>query len=370
MNIKVPSSDLYAQYINLKVEIDAAIESVISSSSFIRGPFVNQFEQDFASIVGVKHCLSCGNGTDSLYIAMKSLAIKPDDEVIVPAHTWISTSETVTQAGGQVVFCDSGKLDYLIDVEKIESKITDKTVGIIPVHLYGQAADMDHILKIANRYNLWIVEDCAQAHLAKYKGKVVGTFGNVGSFSFYPGKNLGAMGDAGALVTNDSNLAKLMTMFARHGGLSKSDHLIEGINSRMDGLQAAILSIKLKKLSSWNARRNEIANRYIALLKDLPDIILPKVNKYCEHVWHLFVISTNNRDNLKKYLLEKGVETAINYPVALPFLKAYQSYGHTSKDFTNAYTQQSKILSLPIFPEMANDQIDYVSEVIHEFFNK
>jgi dTDP-4-amino-4,6-dideoxygalactose transaminase len=369
MKIKVPFSNLYDQYIELKIEIDEAIESVIKLSSFIRGPFVTKFEQEFAKCIGVKHCISCGNGTDSLFIAMKALAIKLGDEVIAPAHSWISTSETISQAGGRVVFCDTGEDDFLIDIEKIESNITEKTVGIIPVHLFGQAVNMDKILKIANKYNLWVIEDCAQAHLAKYKGKNVGTFGEVGSFSFYPGKNLGAMGDAGALVTEDFNLANLMAMYARHGGLTKSDHQIEGINSRMDGLQAAILSVKIKKLEFWNARRCEIANLYGTLLKDIPNIRLPKVNKFCEHVWHLYVICAEERDALKKYLIEQGIETSINYPIALPYLPAYKKLNHTSEDFPNAYNNQSVILSLPIFPEMSNEQVKLVSEKIINFYN-
>jgi len=227
---------------------------------------------------------------------------------------------------------------------------------------------MDEILKISNKYNLWIIEDCAQAHLAEYKNKKVGTFGDVGSFSFYPGKNLGAMGDAGALVTNNTNLAKLMAMFARHGGLTKSEHHIEGINSRMDGLQAAILSEKLKKLESWNYRRSEIADKYTKLLKNLNNIRLPKVNKNCKHAWHLYVIGAENRDELKEYLLDQGVETSINYQVALPFLPAYKRFNYDYSDFPNAYINQKIILSLPIYPEMTDLEVEYVSEKLIKFY--
>ena len=241
----VPFADLHAQYLSIRTEIDVAIAEVIRTSAFIRGPFVERFERAFAEAVGVSHCVSCANGTDSLYIAMHALGVKPGDEVIAPAHSWISTTETITQAGGNVVFCDTEPATFTIDPAQIEAKITTRTVGIIAVHLFGQPADMDPIMAIARKHGLWVIEDCAQAHMARYKGRRVGTFGQAASFSFYPGKNLGAMGDAGAVLTPDADLARRMAMFARHGGLTKGDHQIEGINSRLDGLQAAVLSVKL-----------------------------------------------------------------------------------------------------------------------------
>jgi len=363
----VPFADLHAQYLTLKPELDAAIAAVIQSSAFIRGPFVQKFEEAFAALHAMPHCVSCANGTDSLYIAMRALGVKSGDEIIAPAHSWISTTETITQAGGTVVFCDTDPDSFTIDVRQIEAKITPRTVGIIPVHLYGQPADMDSIMNIAARNKLWVIEDCAQAHLAQYRGRTVGTFGDAASFSFYPGKNLGAMGDAGALLTRDAKLAERMAMFARHGGLVKGDHQIEGINSRLDGLQAAILSVKLPHLSAWTARRQEIAKEYGRLLADTLGLRLPVVAANRTHVYHLYVVRHEKRDALARHLGTLGIQTVINYPVALPFLPAYARFGHQPKDFPNAYNNQSRVLSLPIFPEMSAAQIADVARAIEEF---
>lgn len=364
-----PFVDLHAQYISIKDEIDYVIADVIKNSFFIRGPYVQKFENMFCEKLGVNHCVSCGNGTDSLYIALHALEVKPGDEVIAPAHSWISTSETITQAGGNVVFCDTYKDTFTINPKKIEEKITQKTVGIIPVHLYGQPADMDLIMAIAEKHHLWVLEDCAQAHMARYKGQLVGTFGNIASFSFYPGKNLGAMGDAGAVVTNDTSLANKMAMFARHGGLTKGDHKIEGINSRMDGLQAAILSIKLNYIESWTRIRQQLASYYAELLSSVHSVEVPISPSDREHVWHLYVIRHENRDELKKYLSDRGIQTSINYPVALPFLPAYSRYNHKSDSFPNAFFNQSRIISLPIYPEMPFSIIDRVVDAIKTFRN-
>lgn len=365
--VAVPFADLYAQYQSIQPEIDRAITGVIRTSAFIRGEHVQRFETEFAAMHGGAHCVSCANGTDSLYIAMRSLGIKPGDEVIAPAHSWISTTETITQAGGTVVFCDTDQETYTIDTAQIESKISPRTVGIIPVHLYGQPADMEAIMAIARKHNLWVIEDCAQAHLARFKGRTVGTFGNAASFSFYPGKNLGAMGDAGALITQDAPLAERMAMFARHGGLTKGSHLIEGINSRLDGLQAAVLSVKLPHLPLWTARRQEIAGAYGRLLAGIPGVELPKVAPGREHVYHLFVIRSEQRDALATHLASRGIQTVINYPVALPFLPAYARLKHRPQDFPNAHYNQSRILSLPIFPEITESQLQTVATAIREF---
>ncbi len=365
--VSVPFADLYAQYLTIKPEIDAAIEEVIKNSAFIRGSYVQNFEESFASVIGTRHCVSCANGTDALYIAMNALGVKPGDEVIAPAHSWISTTETITQAGGTVIFCDTDPVTFTIDPAQIEAKITSRTVGIIPVHLYGQPADMDPIMEIAARRKLWVLEDCAQAHLARYKEKMVGTFGAAASFSFYPGKNLGAMGDAGAVVTNDDDLARRMTMFSRHGGLTKGDHQIEGINSRLDGLQAAVLSVKLPHLRKWTERRQEIATEYNRLLSGIDGLVLPEVAEGREHVWHLYVVRHPDRDALAKYLTEHGIQTSINYPIALPFLPAYQRFGYGSENFPVAFEHQSSILSLPMFPEITIEQMAYVANVIHKF---
>lgn len=367
MMIPVPFADLHAQYLSIKPEIDAAIADVIRNSAFVRGPHVEHFESAFAVAIGLGYCVSCANGTDSLYIAMHALGVRPGDEVIVPAHSWISTSETVTQAGGAVVFCDTDKDTYTIDPAQIEAKITPRTVGIIPVHLYGQPADMDAIMSIAAKHKLWVLEDCAQAHLARYKGRMVGTFGNAASFSFYPGKNLGAMGDAGAVATNDSALAERMAMFARHGGLTKGDHRIEGINSRLDGMQAAILSAKLPYLAGWTLRRQEIAAEYGQLLPHIPGLTLPTTAAGREHVYHLYVVRHDQRDALARHLNGRGIQTAINYPVALPFVPAYARLRHAPQDFPNTYHHQSRILSLPLFPEMTSEQIRSVADAIKGF---
>lgn len=367
MSTLVPFADLHAQYLSIKSGIDDAIAEVIRTSAFIRGPFVERFEQEFAAVMQAKYCVSCANGTDSLYIAMRALGIQPGDEVIAPAHSWISTTETISQAGGKVVFCDTDADTFTIDATRIESLITSRTVGIIPVHLYGQPADMGPIMDIARRRSLWVIEDCAQSHLARYKGQQVGTFGNAASFSFYPGKNLGAMGDAGALTTNDAALADRMAMIARHGGLKKGDHQIEGMNSRLDGLQAAVLSVKLPHLKGWTKKRQEIAAEYDRRLPGFSGLSLPAVAPGREHVYHLYVVQHEQRDSLARHLREHGIQTVVNYPIALPFVPAYARLGHTAEDFPNAYLKQSRVLSLPIFPEMAPGQIDAVVDVMASF---
>jgi dTDP-4-amino-4,6-dideoxygalactose transaminase len=363
----VPIIDLHAQYLSIRTEIDEAIAAVIASSSYVRGPFVEAFEERFAKAIGTEHCVSCANGTDALYIAMRALGVKPGDEVITSAHSWIATAGTITQAGGKVVFCDTDQETFTIDVKHLEALITERTVGIIPVHLYGQPADLDPILAFAERHKLWVLEDCAQAHCATYKGRTVGTFGVAGTFSFYPSKNLGAFGDAGAIVTNDASLARRMAVFARHGGLSKNEHEIEGINSRLDGIQAAVLDVKLKHLPAWTKRRQEIASAYDAELKRFQQITKPAVAAGREHVYHLYVIRHDQRQELASHLKARGIQTGVNYPVALPFLKAYGYLGHRPEDFPNAYHNQSRILSLPIFPEMGDAQRAHVVGAIAEF---
>jgi dTDP-4-amino-4,6-dideoxygalactose transaminase len=366
--MKIPFVDLHAQYLSIKEEIDAAIAKVIAQSAFIRGPEVDRFEKAWAEILGVKHCVSCANGTDALYVAMRALGVKPGDEVITSSHSWISTSETITQAGGRVVFCDTEPDTFTINPALIEAKITPRTVGIIPVHLYGQPADMDPIMAIARKHKLWVIEDCAQAHMAQYKGRRVGTFGDIATFSFYPGKNLGAYGDAGCAVTNDDPLASWMIKFARHGG--KGEHVMEGICSRMDGLQAAILNVKLPHLADWIEARRRVAARYNELLNGVGDVVTPKVAADRDHVYHLYVIRTGKRDALKKHLTDAGIATVLNYPKALPFYPAYAYLGHEPADFPVAYANQSCILSLPNYPEITDKMIEFVVEQIESFFQK
>ena len=351
---------------SIKPEIDAAIADVISQSAYIRGPHVEAFERAWAEKVGVKHCVSCANGTDAIYIVMKGLGIKPGDEVITTAHSWISTTETITQAGGRVIFCDTERDTFTINPALIEAKITPRTVGIIPVHLYGQSADMNAIMAIARKHKLWVIEDCAQAHLARCNGGQVGTFGDAATYSFYPGKNLGAYGDAGCLVTKDDRLAEWSATYARHGG--KGEHVMEGINSRLDGIQAAILNVKLPRLEAWTSARQRVAARYDELLKGVGDIITPPVATGRDHVYHLYVIRTERRDALKKHLDGAGIGTGLNYPKALPFYPAYAYLGHKPADFPVAHAHQSRILSLPIFPEMSEKMIAHVAAEIAKFF--
>jgi len=361
---KIQFVDLHAQYLTIRQPIDDAIASVIRESAYVRGRHVESFETAYRDLLGMKHCISCANGTDALYISMRALGLKPGDEVITTAHSWISTTETITQAGGRVVFCDTNEY-FLIDPAQIEARITPRTVGIIPVHLYGQAADMDAIQAIAQKHNLWIIEDCAQAHLARYRGRMVGTFGHAATFSFYPGKNLGAYGDAGCIVTNDDRLADWMALFARHGG--KGDHQIEGVNSRLDGLQAAVLNVKMPHLKDWNARRRAVAARYDQLLAGIPTLTCPAVAPDNEHVYHLYVIRTPHRDALRSHLNSLGISTVINYPKALPFYPAYAYLKHQPGDFPIAHRNQSLILSLPIYPEIEDTALEYVSRTIREF---
>lgn len=362
----VPFNDLHAQYLSIKQEIDEAIAGVIASSAFVRGPYVERFEAEYASTMGASHCVSCSDGTAALYIAMHGLGIHPGDEVITTAHSWISTSETISQHGAVPVFVDIDPATYTIDPEKVAEKISERTVGIIPVHLYGQPADMAPIMEIAARHGLWVIEDSAQAHLATYRGQLVGTFGNVATWSFYPGKNLGAMGDAGAITTNDAELARRMARFARHGGIKKHDHEIEGINSRLDGIQAAILLAKLPHLKRWVERRQEIAARFDEGLRGL-SVTTPKVGNEREHVYHLYVVEHDDRDGLAAHLASRNVQTQINYPRALPFLPAYARLNARAEDFPAAHAMQSRILSLPIYPEMTDEQIEHVVQSVREF---
>ncbi len=356
----IPFVDLKAQYLSIKAEIDGAIQNVIKDTAFIGGDYLKTFEQDFAAFVGAKHCIGVGNGTDAIYIALKCLGIKEGHEVITVANSFIATSESITQTGARVVFIDCNKDTYNIDVSQIEKHITNKTKAIIPVHLYGQPAAMDEIVKISKKHNLFVMEDAAQAHGAKYKGKNAGTLGDCATFSFFPGKNLGAYGDGGAIVTNNDDLAKKIRMFSNHGRIEKYNHEFEGINSRLDGLQAAILSVKLKHLGAWTERRIAIAAKYTEGLKDV--VITPTVLPDVKHVYHLYVIQTKNRDKVSEFLKGKGIITGIHYPIALPFLAAYRYLQHKPSDFPVAHLLPNEILSLPIYADLTNEQVAYIIE--------
>lgn len=363
--VKVPFVDLKAQYLSIKEEIDNAIQNVIEQSAFIGGSAIKQFEAAFASYVGVKHCIACGNGTDSIEILLTAMGIGKDDEVIVPANSWISTSEAVSAVGATPVFVDIDEF-YSIDISLAEKKITTKTKAIIPVHLYGHPADMPAVMQLGEKYKLKVIEDCAQSHGAEINGKQTGTWGHAASYSFYPGKNLGAYGDAGAMLTNDDELAAISRQIANHGQVKKHHHVREGRNSRMDTLQAAILLAKLPHLELWTQQRIMHAALYNELLKDAKVIIPIVKNKY-SHVFHLYVIRTENREALQSYLSERGVETAIHYPTALPLLPCYNNYGYKSQDFPVAHHNQSRLLSLPMYAELNKEQIKYTAELIKEF---
>ncbi len=362
----IPFVDLKAQYVSIKKEIDNAIENVIRDTAFVGGSgnkYNQEFEKVFAAYIGTKYCVGCGNGTDAIEIIVKALGLGPGDEVIVPALTWIATSEAVSSCGATPVFVDVDQTTYTIDTKKIKRAITTKTKAIIPVHLYGLPADMDEITKIAKTHSLLIIEDCAQAHGAEYKGKKVGTFGVAATFSFFPGKNLGGYGDAGAIVTNDEGLAIKTRMLANHGMLKRHEHEFEGRNSRLDGLQAAILSVKLKHLDKWNNNRIKNAALYDKYI--ISNIITPKTPDHHKHVYHLYVIQSQNRDRLKEKLKEEEIEASIHYPTALPYLKCYQHLRYTEKDFPIAYSLSKKILSLPMFPELTEEQIKCVTKIIN-----
>jgi dTDP-4-amino-4,6-dideoxygalactose transaminase len=369
---EIPFLDLAAQHKTLEHELTAAYEEVVRTSAFIRGPFVTQFEMDFATIFGVENVVSCANGTDALYLAMKALDVKPGDQVIVPAHTWISTSEMVTHAGAEVVFCDTELESFTLSLDDLREKINERTVGIIPVHLFGHPVNMSDLMAVARANNLWVIEDCAQAHLSEWKGQMVGTFGDAATFSFYPGKNLGAMGDAGAVITNDDGLAARMKMISNHGARAgtKHSHEVEGINSRLDGLQAAILSVKLKYLRDWTDKRRLKAAHYSKGLDSINGLSLPTVAPEASHTWHQFVVKTESRDALKKFLADSGIPTVIHYPVALPFLNAYAYKQARIEDFPNAFSNQERILSLPIYPELSSEDQNYVISAIKNFFNQ
>lgn len=359
--------DLKAQYHSLKEEMDKAIFEVLENTAFVGGKHVEQFKLNFQKIYGVEHCVPLANGTDALYVAMKMMGIGQGDEVITTASSWISTSETISQTGAKPVFVDIDEF-YTIDASKIEEKITGKTKAIIPVHLYGQMADMPSIMQIAEKYNLQVIEDCAQSHFSELNGKRAGLWGDVGTFSFYPGKNLGAYGDAGCLITNDEKFAIKCKRFANHGALVKHHHEIEGINSRLDGLQAAVLNVKLPHILEWTEKRKQVAQNYSEQLKSIPGIELPKIRPGSEHSFHVYGIKVADRESLQSYLKERGIPTQIHYPKAMPFMPAYAYQKANPQDYPNAFELQNKELSLPIYPEMTTEQIQYVATSIGEYY--
>ncbi len=367
--MNVPFVDLKSQYQQIKPEIDKAISTVIENTNFIGGDVVKKFERAFEKLYGVKHCVSVANGTDAIYIALKMLGIGIGDEVITVANSWISSSEAISQTGAKVVFADIDSDSYTISPKSILENITPKTKAILPVHLFGQAAHISEIKSICKEHKLFLVEDCAQSHFTEENGQRVGTFGDAGTFSFYPGKNLGAYGDAGCIITNNDKLANKFRMYANHGALKKHSHIIEGINSRLDGIQAAVLSVKLNYILDWTDKRRQNAASYRIALKDVKNIELPKERKNTKHSYHLFVIRTKKRDELKLFLEKNGIQTAIHYPHILPNLEAYKNLD-TKTNYPFAQKHESEILSLPMYPELSQDQIDFVSNTIKSFYAK
>ena len=361
--------DLYSQYQSIREDIDNAIHEVIKGSAFIGGQYVSQFENEFAQYIGVEHCVGVGNGTDAIEIAIESLNLPPNSEIMVPANSFIATSEAVTRSGHKIVFCDVDPNNYTISKSSMEAQLSSRTQAIILVHLYGHPCNMDDILIFAKKNKLKIIEDCAQAHGAEFRNKKVGSIGDIGTFSFYPGKNLGAYGDGGAIVTNDPDLAGQCRMIANHGRLSKYDHKFEGRNSRLDGLQAAILSVKLTKLDEWTEARIKVADYYSRELHSISSLVLPCRESWAKHVYHLYVIRTQERDLLKNYLASHEIESGIHYPISLPKLRAYDHLRQNTSDyFTNE--ADSKLLSLPIGEHLSNNNLNKVITTIRDFFDK
>lgn len=361
--MKVPFADFQYMHNEIKDEIVLAINEVLDSQWYIRGNKCEQFEKNFAKYCNAKYCVGVGNGLDAIELILRAMDIKLGDEVIIPSHTFIATALAVTRSGATPILVEPDKF-YLINPNLIEKKITNKTRAIIAVHLYGQAADMDLINKIAKKYNLKVIEDAAQAHGALYKGKKVGTLGDAAAFSFYPGKNLGAMGDAGAVITNDKKIADCVRMLGNYGSTEKYFHHLKGSNSRLDEIQASILDVKLKKLDKWNEYRSYIAERYLAEI-DNNKIILPEIIDTNLHVWHLFVIRTKNREELQKFLNKNGISTVIHYPIPIHLQKAYSCMNKTSYPLAELYAKE--VLSLPIYYGMNDEKINQVIKVLKRY---
>ena len=364
--MKIPFVSFKPLESELDTELRAAFERVYSSSWYIEGKEDAAFEKSFAEFCGVNYCVGCGNGLDALVLALKALGIGEGDEVIVPSNTYIATALAVTYVGAKPVFVEPRIETFNIDPDKIESAITDKTKVIMPVHLYGQACDMDAIMDIAGRHNLKVVEDCAQAHGATYKGQRVGSFGDAAGFSFYPGKNLGALGDAGAVVTNNEALAKKIRALGNYGSDYKYHHIYKGNNSRLDELQAAFLSAKLHHMDRINEERRRIANRYLNEIHN-SKIVLPVVEKDMVPVWHIFGIRCAERDELEKYLNDNGIGTNKHYPISMHLQECYKDLGYKEGDFPIAEEISKTELSLPMYYGMTNEQVDYVIHSINEF---
>lgn len=360
--MKVPYLDLKAQYEPIRGEIADAIQQVLDKTAFAGGPFVAQFEKEFAAFCGTQFATGVGSGTDALWAALLGLGIGPGDEVITVPDTFIATAEAISWVGAKPVFVDVDPATYNMDPSKLEAAISPKTRAIIPVHLFGQMADMDPIMEIARKRKLFVIEDASQAHGAEYKGKKAGSIGDAGCFSFYPGKNLGAYGEAGAVVTSNEDLDKKMRMLRDHGQAKKYYHSLIGWNARMDGIQGAVLSVKLKHLSAWNEGRRRNAAIYDELLKGVKGVTIPKQAKYARHVYHIYAIRVSDRDRLIASLVEKDIHCGIHYPISVHLLDAYKSLNLVKGSFPVAEKSASEFVSLPMFPELTIEQIRFVAE--------
>lgn len=356
-NMKIQLVDLQAQYRLIKNEIDHAIQKVIDHGGFILGPEVSEFEKNFADFCGTSHCIGVASGTDAIHLILRALEIGSGDEVIIPAFTFIASALGISQAGASPVLVDVNEKDALINPDLIENSITPKTKAIMPVHLYGRCSNMDEIKTIAKKHHLYVIEDAAQAHGATYKGKKAGSLGHAAAFSFYPGKNLGAYGDAGAVTTSDHGLAERLILLRNWGSRVKYHHEETGLNSRLDTIQAAILNVKLKYLESWNKQRRKLAKLYDQLL---PGFGQPENNAENQAIYHIYAIKIKNRDEVIKKLVSKGIGAGIHYPFPIHQLKAYQYLD--DKSFSQAEKWATEELSLPIFPELTEEQIYYISQ--------
>lgn len=367
MKNHVPFLDLGGQYRKIRKSLRRAIIPMVEAGQFIGGPAVSRFEEEFAAYTDTKHCVGVANGTDALEIALEALNLPKGSEILVPANSFIASAEAVTRSGHVVKFVDVDPSSYLIDLEKAAESVTPKTKAIIAVHLYGNPVNYEDLKAFSANYNLKVIEDCAQAHGATSNSHNAGSMGDISAFSFYPGKNLGAYGDAGAITTNSADLANSARMIANHGRIAKYDHEFEGRNSRLDSLQAAVLSVKLKSLESWTNQRISNALSYMRQLEDVGDLVLPTIQSSSRHVFHLFVVQTQRRDELRNYLAQKGIETGIHYPISLPQLPAYSYL--SGKNLTPVANRLSRrILSLPVGEHLSERQVSLVMDSVRDFF--
>ena len=366
--MRIPFVDLVRQYQNIKTEVDEAIQNVLNHAAFIGGAEVGTFERAFAQLHGASFCVGTSSGTDSLHLILWCLGIGPGDEVVVPVNTFIATAEAVSLTGAQPVFIDHEQESYNLNVSQLEGAITPRTRAIIPVHLYGQSADMDAISEIAEKHGILVVEDCCQAHLAEYRGRRVGTFGIAGAFSFFCAKNLGAFGEGGTVITNDEELYRQLDQRHNHGTVERYVHDLVGHNYRLEGIQAAVLNVKVRYIESWTEARRRNADLYRQVLSDVPEVVLPTEMPWGRHVYHLFVVRVPRRDELRRYLEEHEISAGLHYPIPLHLQKAYSDLGYRKGDFPIAETCAKEILSLPMFPELTAEQIEYVSSCVRAFY--